>query len=587
MPGRDQEPSFQLASGTTNERDNSYNISNTLGSIFYNTDTSNVEIRHEDPSNNVGWRDLVMNNKEQIDISGKLVVIGDASLNAHLSAVDASFQNNVDISGNLVVDGDVSFNGDLNMTGFNRKEVLLAGAGGLDGTGGAQGTATATSTLSAFFATLAFNGTLTDQNDVWHSSSDSLTNNPKSLIFEFPDDVIITKYKIWRRPLPHAGHNPKAWTLRAYEQGSSTSVQIDSLSNITNWPAPTSTSITNDTSFNEYPVANTTTAYRKFELKITESSHTGAVTIGELAFYGYRKSTINTGTLVVDGNVGIGTTTPSEKLEVNGNIKIERPGSGGANLTCQATGLNHHADINIVSVERANHPLHNFVGGFNKIRSIGNDGEGALAFIKMNNAGTSQVNTMLKLVQNGAYFGGPVYANGLILNGAGGATSSDDRIKENEKLIVNATETLSKLTPQIYDKYQTMDLSGSSIIESGLIAQEVYYNAPELRHLVTVGKDTDASGNEYTPTPEEMDLSGVDIGSDPDYGSHGWSKQNSSSLNYSGLIAYLIKSNQELVGRIDSLKTDISAIMTHLDLQQLTHIPPQIKRIIKNVLNML
>ena len=81
-----------------------------------------------------------------------------------------------------------------------------------------------------------------------------------------------------------------------------------------------------------------------------------------------------------------------------------------------------------------------------------------------------------------------------------------------------------------------------------------------------LGEEIDASGNEYTPTPEEMDLSGVDIGSDPDYGSHGWSKTEHSSLNYQGLIAYLIKSNQELVGRIDSLKTDISAIMTHLDL---------------------
>ena len=35
-----------------------------------------MEIRHEDPSNNVAWRDLVMNNKKQIDISGNLVVDG-------------------------------------------------------------------------------------------------------------------------------------------------------------------------------------------------------------------------------------------------------------------------------------------------------------------------------------------------------------------------------------------------------------------------------------------------------------------------------------------------------------------------------
>ena len=75
MPGRQQIPSLQLASGTTDERDLSYNLT-TIGSVFYNTDTSNVEVRHEDPSNNVGWRDLVMNNKEQIDISGNVDISG-------------------------------------------------------------------------------------------------------------------------------------------------------------------------------------------------------------------------------------------------------------------------------------------------------------------------------------------------------------------------------------------------------------------------------------------------------------------------------------------------------------------------------
>ena len=69
MPGRERVPSFQLPSGTTAERDNSYNLT-TVGNIFYNTDISNVEIRHVDPSNSLDWRDLVVNNKEQIDLSG-------------------------------------------------------------------------------------------------------------------------------------------------------------------------------------------------------------------------------------------------------------------------------------------------------------------------------------------------------------------------------------------------------------------------------------------------------------------------------------------------------------------------------------
>jgi len=447
MPGRDRVPSFKLARGTTNERDNSYNISNTLGSIFYNTDTSNVEVYHEDPSNNVGWRDLVMNNKEQIDISG-----------------------------NLGVDGDVSFNGDLNMGLIVRKEVLLAGAGGLNGTGGSQGTARASSYFAdiSYAAPAAFNNSLR-QYDSWHSKASNIGSGrqgmPQSIEFEFPYNVIVTKYKIW--PRNGSWINPSDWTLRAYPAGPydrmypptrnlasashtisektygngtyvtdqseiydnnsiysawnafngiaesgvhfknryTTSgsynytnnlvtgydgdwltielpveinltkygfkirtvhtnrapgqykiygsnngsnwtelvhktstityngnyfeerilesgmynyfglvvnqlsgsdtvlnfdewyiygneynpVEIDSSSNITNWPIPTTDSITNDTSFNEYPVANTTTAYRKFELHITDSGGSDYVTIGELAFYGYRPGTINTG----------------------------------------------------------------------------------------------------------------------------------------------------------------------------------------------------------------------------------------------------------------------------------------------------
>lgn len=126
MPGRQQIPSFQMARGSTNERDTQTEV----GSIFYNTDTSNVEVYHEDLSNNVGWRDLVMNNKEQIDISGKLVVDGDVSFNAHLSAIDASFQNNVDISGKLMVDGGVSFTGVNTFNSVNLKGNVFTENGG-------------------------------------------------------------------------------------------------------------------------------------------------------------------------------------------------------------------------------------------------------------------------------------------------------------------------------------------------------------------------------------------------------------------------------------------------------------------------
>ncbi len=38
-----------------------------------------MEIRHRDSSNTLTWRDFIINNKKQIDISGKLVVKDDVS----------------------------------------------------------------------------------------------------------------------------------------------------------------------------------------------------------------------------------------------------------------------------------------------------------------------------------------------------------------------------------------------------------------------------------------------------------------------------------------------------------------------------
>ena len=82
--------------------------------------------------------------------------------------------------------------------------------------------------------------------------------------------------------------------------------------------------------------------------------------------------------------------------------------------------------------------------------------------------------------------------------------ASDDRLKENEELIENACETLSKLRPQLYDKKPDMENDDPTTWykESGLIAQEIYYDAPELRHLVHRGKpDLDEEGNSI-PLPD-------------------------------------------------------------------------------------
>ena len=53
--------------------------------------------------------------------------------------------------------------------------------------------------------------------------------------------------------------------------------------------------------------------------------------------------------------------------------------------------------------------------------------------------------------------------------------SSDDRLTEDEELIENACDTLSKLRPQLYDKKPVMENDGPTTWykESGLIAQDI------------------------------------------------------------------------------------------------------------------
>ena len=84
--------------------------------------------------------------------------------------------------------------------------------------------------------------------------------------------------------------------------------------------------------------------------------------------------------------------------------------------------------------------------------------------------------------------------------------------------------------------------------ESGLIAQEVYYDAPELRHLVNRGdNELDEEGNEI-PLPEIP--TSIDPQQDPYYSS--WGKK-AASLNYIGFITYLVEANNGLHERVKEL----------------------------------
>ena len=140
-------------------------------------------------------------------------------------------------------------------------------------------------------------------------------------------------------------------------------------------------------------------------------------------------------------------------------------------------------------------------------------------------------------------------------------STSDDRLKINEILLTNATETIMKLKPQLYDHYANERLKTDPMKSVGLIAQEIYYDAPELRDFI-VQLPVDTSGNLCTPT--EIDLSNQDPANDPDYEALGWTKDSYAAVDYIKLIPYLIRSNQEQQEEINTLKTQLTDVLTRL-----------------------
>lgn len=103
--------------------------------------------------------------------------------------------------------------------------------------------------------------------------------------------------------------------------------------------------------------------------------------------------------------------------------------------------------------------------------------------------------------------------------------SSDDRLKFNEKNIINGLELINQLNPKIYDKSKTLNVEEDTHKEAGLIAQEVLQT--DLSFCVTGGDYIDIAGN----TIEEH-----------------------YKVNYNNIIAYLISAVKELKTKIEILE---------------------------------
>jgi len=148
-----------------------------------------------------------------------------------------------------------------------------------------------------------------------------------------------------------------------------------------------------------------------------------------------------------------------------------------------------------------------------------------------------------------------------VKKGGSAIHSSDDRLKRDETFITNATDTLLKLKPQTYIKKHRLpenenDTDISEQFEAGLIAQDVWYDAPELRFLVHPSKDANPSETKpISPDPN-------DPTQDPDYSSWGTTQ---AYVNYEGFLPYLIKSNQEIYNELQAEKAkNLSKRQEHL-----------------------
>lgn len=131
------------------------------------------------------------------------------------------------------------------------------------------------------------------------------------------------------------------------------------------------------------------------------------------------------------------------------------------------------------------------------------------------------------LVINGNVYAEFYYGDGSGLTNVCPSSTSDARIKSNTEIIVNSLDTLSKLKPVMYDK--------DGLEESGFIAQDIYYDAPELRHLVQLGKDANPNETKNEPNYED------------------WGEEHA-KLDYVGLIAYTVAAINELREMVEDLE---------------------------------
>ena len=255
--------------------------------------------------------------------------------------------------------------------------------------------------------------------------------------------------------------------------------------------------------------------------------------------------------MVIDdnGHVGIGTTEPGYTLDVHGSIA-----TSGSTMVFEDYGERNYT--NTIKLEAWGHGMGNGRGLNFYLRKSGTDIFRIYSAGINNFATTGRNTTSLNMYRAGKDFALGAFLtvnaySGSVTTPSNGSTS-DDRVKHNEKEILNGLETIKKLKPTkyfkttdqvLYDENHNFPLDSSGnpldesgniikldiITESGFIAQRIL-EIDELKHLVIDGGE-DPSGNELPY-----------------------------SLCYNGLIAYNVKAIQELDEQQQADKSKIAEL---------------------------
>ena len=245
--------------------------------------------------------------------------------------------------------------------------------------------------------------------------------------------------------------------------------------------------------------------------------------------------------IIQNGNVGINTTTPDEKLHVSGSIKVQGAlkiftGDGDKILLTNATTgsrISHAAGWNL----RIQAGTYN--GNNGQLSLWTGTSAGYAQRVLMNQKGEFMINTSSSGNKK------------LYVNGAAGGSqnwnASDDRIKYNEEELGDCLSLINQVQTYKYDKILEVPKDASHNDVSGIwIPDDASFN--DVSHNYVVGKEIGViaqqlrtiSGLEDLVSGEEMDISG---------------NQTLLDVNYNGLLTICIKAIQQLSQEVEYLKS--------------------------------